>query len=104
MALESAAVCKASDHGHSITAPIISAAVAAPAPHIEASLCQALIFEACAGASDRASGAAEVGVIGLFVGSGSDLSEEPAFQDVEPVTLDFCVVPDCPPGPTSLGQ
>jgi hypothetical protein len=25
----------------------------------------------------------------LVVGSGSDLSEEPAVQDVEPVTLDF---------------
>ena len=25
----------------------------------------------------------------MVVGSGSDLSEEPAVQDVEPVTLDF---------------
>ncbi len=37
----------------------------------------------------RASGGAGGGVVGLVVGSGSDLSEEPAVQDVEPVTLDF---------------
>lgn len=30
----------------------------------------------------------------------STLSEERAFQDVEPVTLDCVVVPGCPPGPT----
>ena len=34
------------------------------------------------------------------VGFGSDLSEEPAVQDVEPVTLDYVVVPECPPEPT----
>ena len=55
----------------------------------EASLCQPPIFVVCAGASEGASGVAEVGVVGLVVGSGSDLSEEPAVQDVEPVTLDF---------------
>ncbi len=37
------------------------------------------------------------------VGPGSDLSEEPAVQDVEPVTLDFAVVPGCPPGPAVSG-
>jgi hypothetical protein len=37
----------------------------------------------------------------VVVGFGSDLSEEPAFQDVEPVTLDCRVVPGCPPGPAS---
>jgi hypothetical protein len=36
----------------------------------------------------------------VLFGFGSDLSEEPAVQDVEPVTLDFVVVPECPPGPT----
>jgi hypothetical protein len=32
-------------------------------------------------------------------GSGSDLSEEPAFQDVEPVTLDFVSFLIVLPGP-----
>jgi len=36
----------------------------------------------------------------LVVGSGSDLSEEPAVQDVEPVTLDSESFLVCPPGPT----
>lgn len=56
---------------------------------IEASLCQGVIFKASAGAPMEASGVAGGGVVGLVVGSGSDLSEEPAVQDVEPVTLDF---------------
>ena len=34
-------------------------------------------------------------------GSGSDSSEEPAVQDVEPVTLDSRSFLFCPPGPTS---
>jgi hypothetical protein len=37
-------------------------------------------------------------VVSLLLGPGSDLSEEPAFQDVEPVTLDeesfLIVLPD----------
>jgi hypothetical protein len=33
-------------------------------------------------------------VLGLVSGPGSDLSEEPAFQDVEPVTLDSESFPD----------
>jgi len=36
----------------------------------------------------------------LVVGSGSDLSEEPAVQDVEPVTLESESLLFCPPGPT----
>jgi len=36
----------------------------------------------------------------VLFGFGSDLSEEPAVQDVEPVTLDYAVVPECPPEPT----
>jgi hypothetical protein len=55
----------------------------------EASLCQPPVSEASAGAFGRASGGAGGFVVGLAVGSGSDLSEEPAVQDVEPVTLDF---------------
>ena len=39
-------------------------------------------------------------VVGLVLGPGSDLSEEPAFQDVEPVTLDSESFLFCPPGPT----
>ena len=39
-------------------------------------------------------------VVSLVLGPGSDLSEEPAFQDVEPVTLDvesfLIVLPDPP--------
>ena len=69
-------------------------------PQSEASLCQPPIFVVCAGASGGAAGVAEVGVVGLVVGSGSDLSEEPAFQDVEPVTLDsesFLIVLPGPP-------
>jgi hypothetical protein len=57
--------------------------------HTEASLCQGAISKAVPGARGRASGVAGGGVVGLVVGSGSDLSEEPAVQDVEPVTLDF---------------
>ena len=41
-----------------------------------------------------------LGGVGLVSGPGSDLSEEPAFQDVEPVTLDsqsFLVVLPGPP-------
>ena len=37
-------------------------------------------------------------------GFGSDLSEQPAVQDVEPVTLDYVVVPECPPGPTFVSS
>jgi hypothetical protein len=69
------------------------------APGNEASLCQPLIFEAFAGASTGASGVAGGGVVGLVVGSGSDLSEEPAIQDVEPVTLDFVTCLIVLPGP-----
>ena len=36
----------------------------------------------------------------MVVGSGSDLSEEPAVQDVEPVTLESESFLFCPPGPT----
>ena len=83
-----------------------------PAPHLEetssragapdndASLCQPLVFVAGVGASWWASGVAEVGVVGLVVGSGSDSSEEPAVQDVEPVTLESESFLFCPPGPT----
>ncbi len=39
----------------------------------------------------------------VVLGPGSDLSEEPAVQDVEPVTLDFVDVPGCPPGPAVNG-
>jgi hypothetical protein len=48
----------------------------------------------------------EVGVVELVVGPGSDLSEEPAVQDVEPVTLDLesclIVLPD-PPHSLAVG-
>ena len=67
--------------------------------HTEASWCQPLIFEAFAGASTGASGVAGGGVVGLVAGSGSDLSEEPAVQDVEPVTLDFVSFLIVLPGP-----
>ena len=36
----------------------------------------------------------------MVVGSGSDLSEEPAVQDVEPVTLDFVSFLIVLPGPS----
>jgi len=39
-------------------------------------------------------------VVALMSGFGSDRSEESAFQDVELATLDWKVVPGCPPGPT----
>jgi hypothetical protein len=39
-------------------------------------------------------------VVAMVVGSGSDSSEEPAVQDVEPVTLDSRSFLFCPPGPT----
>ena len=42
---------------------------------------------------------AEVGVVGSILGPGSDLSEEPAVQDVEPVTLDFVSCLIVLPGP-----
>ena len=41
-------------------------------------------------------------VLSLVSGPGSDLSEEPVFQDVEPATLDYRVVPECPPGPNPV--
>jgi hypothetical protein len=74
-----------------------------PTAQYEASLCQPLIFEAFAGASTGASGVAGGGVVGLVVGSGSDLSEEPAVQDVEPVTLDFVSCLIVLPGPPITG-
>ena len=37
----------------------------------------------------------------MVVGSGSDLSEEPAVQDAEPVTLDFVSFLSVLPGPVS---
>ena len=51
------------------------------------------------GAGGWASGVAEVGVVGSVSGPGSDLSEEPAVQDVEPVTLDFVSFLIVLPGP-----
>ncbi|MFT6291278.1 MAG: hypothetical protein ACJAR2_001879 [Ilumatobacter sp.] len=38
-------------------------------------------------------------VVALVVGSGSDVSEEPTDQDVEPVTLESESFLFCPPGP-----
>ena len=56
-------------------------------------------FGVAAGAGGRASGVAGGCVVGLVVGPGSDLSEEPAVQDVEPVTLDLESCPSVLPGP-----
>ena len=73
----------------SVSARVI---IVTPPPTVtdsEASLCQPPVSEVSAGALRGASGVAGDRVVGLVVGSGSDLSEEPAVQDVEPVTLDF---------------
>jgi hypothetical protein len=64
-----------------------------------ASLCQPLILRVLSGAEGPASGGAGGWVVGVVVGSGSDLSEEPAVQDVEPVTLDFVSCLIVLPGP-----
>jgi hypothetical protein len=74
---------------HSITAGDNPLLARSAAPHCEASLCQPPVSEVSAGARGCASGGARGFVVRLVVGSGSDLSEEPAVQDVEPVTLDF---------------
>ena len=65
---------------HSITAPRISSAVAALAPHFEASLCQGHVSEVGLGATGRAPGITGGGVVRLLLGPGSDLSEEPVFR------------------------
>ncbi len=41
-------------------------------------------------------------VVGSVFGFGSDLSEEPAVQDLRPVTLESESFLSCPPGPTML--
>lgn len=55
----------------------------------EASLCQPQFLRRLRARDVVPPGGARGFVVGLVVGSGSDLSEEPAVQDVEPVTLDF---------------
>ncbi len=86
-------------HARSYPAHTITAIDARPPPGNEASLCQGTISKTVPGARGRASGVAGGGVVGLVVGSGSDLSEEPAVQDVEPVTLDFVSFLIVLPGP-----
>ena len=57
------------------------------------------ILGVVSGARGGASGGTGGDVVGLAVGSGSDLSEEPAVQDVEPVTLDLMSFLIVLPGP-----
>jgi hypothetical protein len=76
------------------------------AQHFDASLLSSADLGVAAGAGGRASGVAGGCVVGLVVGPGSDLSEEQAVQDVEPVTLDLesclIVLPD-PPHSLAVG-
>ena len=55
---------------------------------IEASLCQGAVSEGGRSALKRRSCRGGPRVVALVVGFGSDLSEEPAVQDAEPVTLE----------------
>ena len=57
-------------------------------------------FWGCLGASGRTLLPGGVESRSVAFGSGSDSSEEPAVQDVEPVTLDSRSFLFCPPGPT----
>ncbi|GEM_PF-2432281 len=66
----------------------------------EASLCQGAVLRAFRARRRRPSCQAAWGVVALVVGSGSDLSEEPADKDAEPVTLESESFLFCPPGPT----
>ena len=67
---------------------------------IEASLCQGAVWEGGRARRSRPSCLERWKVVALVVGSGSDLSEESAVQDAEPVTLDsrsFLIVLPGPP-------
>lgn len=68
------------------------------AAHNDASLCQVLFWWRVLDAGNRPCLGAGL-VVGLVLGPGSDLSEEPAVQDVEPVTLDFVSCLIVLPGP-----